>query len=98
MYRACYYFWNVDWTRTLARWRIEGGEMTDLEYCYNAGKDAGINGPNSTNCHFRLFSSREQTEAWERGKRDGDALKRQWDAHDISGAANAPTEEHDDRP
>lgn len=42
--------------------------MTELD-AFNAGFDCGMNGANTTNCHFGLFSSREMTAAWERGKR-----------------------------
>jgi hypothetical protein len=40
----------------------------ELQRAYDAGVDAGKNGPNTTNCHFSLFSSREMTQAWEEGK------------------------------
>jgi len=40
------------------------------EYAYKMGKDCAKNGPNIENCHFSIFSSRENTEAWERGKND----------------------------
>ncbi len=42
----------------------------DMEYAYEMGRDCGINGANETNCHFAIFSSPENTTAWERGKRD----------------------------
>jgi ribosome modulation factor len=45
------------------------------QHAYAAGYDCGLNGGNTTNCHFSLFSTRELTEAWEHGKRDGDAAK-----------------------
>jgi hypothetical protein len=42
-----------------------------------AGWDAGYYGPNTTNCHFGYFATKELTAAWERGnargKRDRDA-------------------------
>lgn len=37
---------------------------------YEYGKDYGMNGANQTNCHFSIFSSNENTAAWERGKRE----------------------------
>jgi len=40
------------------------------EYAYKMGKDCAKNGENTTNCHFSIFSSRENTEAWERGKNE----------------------------
>lgn len=44
----------------------------DIDRSYDMGKDYALNGVNKTNCHFSLFASREQTEAWERGKKDGE--------------------------
>ena len=35
---------------------------------YQMGHDCGLNGPNEKNCHFSIFSSRENTKEWERGK------------------------------
>lgn len=40
---------------------------------YRAGYDCGKNGVNTTNCHFGIFSTPENTKAWERGKADADA-------------------------
>ena len=40
------------------------------EYAYKMGKDCAKNGANTTNCHFSIFSSRENTDAWERGKNE----------------------------
>jgi len=40
------------------------------EYAYKMGKDCAKNGANTTNCHFSIFSSKENTEAWERGKNE----------------------------
>jgi hypothetical protein len=59
-----------------AKWReaallvLDGSEGEP----YRMGRDCAINGPNTTNCNFRLFSSRDKTNEWERGKRD--AFKR----------------------
>jgi hypothetical protein len=39
------------------------------EDAFNAGRDAGLNGVNETNCHFRYFGSPALTGAWERGKK-----------------------------
>ena len=41
------------------------------EYAYKMGKDCAKNGANTTNCHFSIFSSKENTKAWEKGKKDG---------------------------
>ncbi len=35
---------------------------------YKYGYDCGINGVNETNCHFSIFSSKENTKAWEEGR------------------------------
>lgn len=40
---------------------------------YDAGYDAGLNGPNERNCHFSLFDTPEHTKEWERGKAAGDS-------------------------
>ena len=39
------------------------------------GRDCAINGPNTTNCHFTIFTRPEWTRAWEQGKREGLAPK-----------------------
>lgn len=38
---------------------------------YAAGYDAGLNGPNMTNCNFALFGSPENKTLWEQGNADG---------------------------
>lgn len=43
-----------------------------LEHAYKMGKDCAINGANTTNCHFSIFTTREITKKWEQGKRDGE--------------------------
>lgn len=49
---------------------------------YRAGHDAGLNGPNTINCHFRLFSTPEKTKEWERGNKAGAAERIQREAKD----------------
>ena len=39
-----------------------------LDDCYQAGRDYALNGANTDNCHFSLFSSPENTAEWERGR------------------------------
>lgn len=39
------------------------------EYAYKMGKDCAKNGPNVENCHFSIFSSKENADDWERGKK-----------------------------
>lgn len=41
----------------------------NAEYAYKMGYDCEINGANTTNCHFSIFSSKENTRAWEEGKK-----------------------------
>ena len=43
---------------------------------YNAGLDCALTGPNTTNCDFRLFATKELTKAWERGKAVGEKGKK----------------------
>jgi len=38
------------------------------QQAYEAGSDARLRGPNTTNCHFRYFARPELTAAWEQGK------------------------------
>lgn len=40
-----------------------------------AGFDAAVNRPNTDNCHFTLFRSRDLTSAWERGHARGKAFQ-----------------------
>ena len=42
------------------------------EYAYKMGIDCAVNGATETNCHFSIFSSPENTKAWEQGKKDGE--------------------------
>ena len=39
-----------------------------VEICFKAGYDAEMNGANTTNCHFSLFSAPQFTAAWENGR------------------------------
>ena len=38
---------------------------------YEMGLDCGRNGPNETNCHFKIFSEEIYTLAWDIGKEKG---------------------------
>lgn len=38
---------------------------------YEAGRDAAINGPDTINCSFKWFGSKESTAEWERGNSEG---------------------------
>ncbi len=37
---------------------------------YELGKDCGLNGANTTNSNFRIFSKTEYTTAWTKGRDD----------------------------
>lgn len=39
---------------------------------YDAGYSAAIDGSDTTNCHFSIFSTPEKMKAWESGKQNGD--------------------------
>jgi hypothetical protein len=43
---------------------------------YLMGYDCGLNGPNTTNCSFKLFSTPEKTKQWELGKKVGELRKK----------------------
>lgn len=40
------------------------------EQAYTFGKDCGLNGANTTNSNFSIFSRPEFTEAWAKGRDD----------------------------
>ena len=44
-------------------------------YAYAMGYDCGLRGADLENCHFSIFSTRENTRAWEAGKRDAESGK-----------------------
>lgn len=50
-------------------------ESKEKTHAYKMGYDCGLNGANTTNCHFGLFSSPESTKQWEEGKRNGENKK-----------------------
>jgi len=41
------------------------------DYAYKMGFDSSVNGANTANCHFSIFSTIETTKAWEDGVKDG---------------------------
>lgn len=43
----------------------------DKKYAYKMGLNFAKNGANTTNCHFSIFSSPENSEAWVKGAKDG---------------------------
>lgn len=40
------------------------------DYAYKMGFDSSVNGANTTNCHFSIFSSDKNTRSWEAGVKD----------------------------
>jgi ribosome modulation factor len=42
---------------------------------YAIGYDCGMNGADEKNCHFSIFSSQENTKAWEAGKKQAEIDK-----------------------
>jgi hypothetical protein len=44
--------------------------LPSVKDAYRMGRDYATNGPNQDNCHFRLFSTPEHLQAWEKGKVD----------------------------
>lgn len=52
---------------------LKYGEVKAEEEAYRMGYDCGLNGANTTNSHFRLFSSEQKKNAWEEGKADAEA-------------------------
>lgn len=53
----------------LRRFTIQSPELAK---CYELGYDCAVNGANTTNCHFSIFSSPDRTKAWEDGKKVGE--------------------------
>ena len=46
--------------------KVEGSKA------YNMGFDCGLNGANTTNCHFSIFQNQTNTKEWERGKKNAE--------------------------
>lgn len=43
---------------------------------YEMGFDCAVNGASLANCDFALFSTPARTREWERGKKEGDKVKK----------------------
>ena len=43
---------------------------SQLQECYEKGYDSVVNGANTINCNFELFSSPKKRKAWEEGERN----------------------------
>ena len=48
----------------------------DEEYAYKTGEACALSGANTTNCHFSIFSTWQNTTAWKQGKLAGEASKK----------------------
>lgn len=46
-------------------------EEKQFKDAYEAGFDAGLNGPNTENCNFAFFNTPENTRQWEMGNAAG---------------------------
>lgn len=46
-------------------------KISSEEEAERMGFDAGFNGPDTTNCHFRYFATEALRDAWERGQTRG---------------------------
>jgi hypothetical protein len=55
---------------------VNNNPKSSVAHCYNMGYDCGMNGANTTNCNFGLFSSAENTAAWEAGKAQAEQDKK----------------------
>lgn len=40
---------------------------------YDAGYDCGVNGADTKNCNFSIFSTKARTKAWETGKQNAES-------------------------
>ena len=49
----------------------------DVAEAYRRGWECGEHGPDMFNCHFSIFATKENTKAWERGKRDAETSPNQ---------------------
>ena len=47
---------------------LEG--KSEVDHAFEMGRSFHEDGPDGINCHFTLFSTRELTDAWERGFND----------------------------
>ena len=52
------------------------GGLIGTPEAYDRGYSCGLIGPNDYNSNFRIFSTPENTKAWEEGKKDGENAKK----------------------
>lgn len=68
---------------------MENEESTEeLQHCHEMGFSAGYEGANLTNCDYRLFSTKEKSDAWLRGNTEG--LKKKLDEHRAEAFITCP--------
>jgi len=48
------------------------GPKRSKKYAHKMGFDCAVNGANGKNCSLTIFSSAENTKAWEDGKKTGE--------------------------
>lgn len=58
------------------RWAFVKVHYPPVSKSYQAGLDCGLHGPNERNCHFGLFCTPAHTREWERGKREGERIRK----------------------
>mgnify|MGYP001812422789 CR=1 FL=1 len=65
---------DIDWNKSTEEIVRQVNSLLDKssDEAYKAGYDCGLNGFSETNTHFSFFCSRENSEAWEHGKRDAE--------------------------
>ena len=54
-------------------WEKQDEKEDELD-AYELGRDCGFNGANEENCNFKIFSTKGDTDAWTRGKKDAEAM------------------------
>jgi hypothetical protein len=50
-------------------------ETMNEQEAYELGKDCALNGANTTNCNFWIFTKPEFKDAWEKGQRDAKCVE-----------------------
>lgn len=63
----------MNWEK-LSGMAYAGSQIGTIE-AYQRGYDKGKNGANDYNCSFRIFSTPENTKAWEEGVKDAENKK-----------------------
>lgn len=43
---------------------------SEVDHAYEMGRSYHQDGPDGINCHFTVFATRKQTDAWEKGFKD----------------------------